>query len=698
MDDLACERQQTTDSAPPNEAEPSHDNDGHGQNTGSNLSDEATSDIVSLDNEGQRTAIIATTPTDTDRQRTINKDADDIEQNDNDFQQQQDMDVAEEDADAADIQVPQTPSTLPKSKKGRQPTSTAMLDVKNGGSSNAKRKTNSFYVNMLDFVKLVLRTAVDVAIRKGVFDDDLINTYVKELTMSGTSDSTKTESCGKLVAAPTPAKRIKLDVPSDGAADPPDKTVSNAAAKANKEFQKLIPKTKRSVCIRVVSLLFIALERVNANLQFSREHFKYFLATYKRSVTVSNFVDTNRIKTGANGGATAKKLKSTARLQNGAILLEYAKSPYMFASNLSRCEPTDVEALRLIVENDISVSPTIYLSIPCRLHDVHYNVDKIDTQRPDHVRIPIMNFKRATLLVSEFIVLLYDGAQFVLPTPNIERDITAVMISSAGLKRKENVVLDVLLSSKLRVIDIIGTNKEDFYIPEDYAKRLKTIAETFQGIKTVTLDENFDGGSYLQKSKFRHDAPVYIHYKPNHTLAAVGMRNNTVFLAYQDDNGDLAYRLNTVNSGPASLALCVATLQASQSGASTKTVEATPTITLEDDESNDKKQVRVLGLENETDVQLFSSVIRIELKDGNALGSLSANPVTNLREYKPPASSKDANGATVPSIDNLTAIFNDPNNYGNVLKALTKSTQFDAYIKGMHSDVVSLGSVELGYG
>lgn len=443
-----------------------------------------------------------------------------------------------------------------------------------------------------------------------------------------------------------------------------------------------------------MNALFIALERVNANLHFSREHLKYFLATHQRYVTVSDFVDTNRLK---NGGAAAKKLKTTSRLHNGAILVEYSKSPYMFASNLSRCESTDVEAIRFIVETGISLPSTMYRNLVWRLVDAEYTVDKIDTYRPDHVCIPIQNFKRAPVLICESVILLYDGTQFVLPTPNIERDITARMIASAQLNRKEYMVLDVLLANKLRVIDIIATNKQNFVVPEDYAERLQLIAETLQDIKTVSLDEPRFDGSYIQKSMSSRDAPIYIHYKPNHTLAAVGMQNNTVYLAYQNDDGDLVYRLNTVNSGPASLVLGVVGLQdfnaTPQSGTTTVPLSSPPTISLINDEAINRR-VQILGLENEPDVRLFTRAICVELKEGNKMGPLSGSPVTNVREYKPPAGQKDAANL---SVENLTAFINDPNNFGNLIKAISKSTQFDAIIKSLQTDNVNLATINLGY-
>lgn len=122
---------------------------------------------------------------------------------------------------------------------------------------------------------------------------------------------------------------------------------------------------------------------------------------------MSDFVDTNRLKNGSYGGAAAKKQKTTTRLNNGAILVEYSTSPYMFASNLSRCEATDIEAIRFILGTGMSLlSSTIYRNIIWRLDDVQYIVDKIDTHRPDHLRIPILNYKRAALLIGESVILL----------------------------------------------------------------------------------------------------------------------------------------------------------------------------------------------------------------------------------------------------------------------------------------------------
>lgn len=621
--------------------------------------------------------------------------ADDDEPNDND--QQHALTASHSTADTVEDEdtdsPPPLPTATPKSKKARHAVTNLFLNGKNGSptASGVKRKA-VINVTMLEFVQLVLRIAVDVTIRGSTVNDAVIAPYIEELKISGSGSGSTNGVTPKKVGESTPSKRMKLcAIVTDSTSS---STVSNAEAKINEDFEKLPLKSKRTVYSCVVNALFVALEGVNATLHFSREHLKYFLATYQRSVTVSDFVDTNRLK---NGGAAAKKQKTTSRLHNGAILVEYSKSPYMFASNLSRCESTDVEAIRFIVETGISLSSTLYRNLVWRLEDVEYTVDKIDTYRPDHVCIPIQNFKRAAVLISESVILLYDGTQFVLPTPNIERDITARMIASAQLKRKEYIVLDVLLANKLRVIDIIATNKQNFDIPEGYAERLQLITETLKDIKHVSLDEPKFDGSYIQKSMFSHNAPIYIHYKPNHTLAAIGVQNSTIYLAYQNDNGDLVYRLNTVNSGPASLVLGVVGLQdsnASESGTTT-VPPSPPTISLIRDETVNRR-AQILGLENEPDVRLFTRAICVELKDGNKLGPLSGSPITNVREYKPPAAPKDGNG-TALSVENLTAFINDPNNLGNLIKAIGKSTQFDAIIKSLQTDTINLATMNLGY-
>lgn len=583
---------------------------------------------------------------------------------------------------------------------------TATPSGKTQSSGCVKRKT-TVNVSLLGFVKLLHRVAVDVAIHDCDTSADIIEPYIAELTSDLNSVTTHklkklsyVADCASAYGKKMKMKKRKTDAAARTEFDyrpaTASSTVSCDEARANRVFDEMDPKVKRVIYLRMMLLLFVALERINASLHFGRESLKYFLATHQHNVSVSDFVDTNRLKT------TCAKLKTTSRLSNGAILVEYAKSKSMFASNLSRCDSADVDAIRFIVETGMSVSQSIYRYLLYDFTDVPYVVEKSESLRPDHVRIPIMNVKRTAMMITDSVVLMFDGRQFALPSPAVERDITATIFDASRLSSKEYVVLDVLLTSKLRLIDMISTNVQRLNAPVEYAERLKLLSETFPDIKTVSLNDSKFDGSYIQKSVYAYTEPVYYYQKPNHTLAAVGLQNNTVLLAYEDDRGDLVFKLSTVNSGQVSLALGAVKLQQPAVDATASYapisdgVADRPTI-LSVAENGTWRKVNIVGLAYGADLRLFTKAVRVEWKDGNKLGSLSRNPVTNVSEYKPLASQKESgNGATL-SMNSLTTFMNDPNNLDSLIKAISKSTQFDAIVKYLQNDTANMLAVDLGF-
>lgn len=589
------------------------------------------------------------------------------------------------------------------------------VDVSGSGgkphsSGGVKRKMTAVTVSLLDFVKLLHRVAVDVAVRNCDTSADILEPYIAELTselngvtkhklakLSSVDDSSSATSSAykKKRKMTNTAAQTKFDCRPARASS----TVSCDEAKTNRAFEEMDPKMKRVIYLRMMMLLFVAMERIHATLQFGRESLKYFLATHQLYVSVSDFVDTNRLKT------SCAKLKTTSRLSNGAILVEYAKSKSMFASNLSRCDSADVDAIRYIVESGMSVSQSIYRYLLFDFTDVPYVAEKNDSQRPDHVRIPIMTVKRTAMMITDSVVLMYDGRQFALPSPAVERDIAATIFDASRLKSKEYVVLDVLLTSKLRLIDVISTNVERLNEPLEYAARLKRLSETFPDIKTVSLNDSKLDGSFIQKSVFAHTDPVYFYHKPNHTLAAVGLQNNTVLLAYEDDSGDLVFKLSTVNSGQVSLALGAVKLQQPAADATASyaplgtddgVADRPPTIQSVD-ENGTWRKVNIVGLAHGPDVRLFTRAVRVEWKDGNKLGSLSRSRVTNVSEYKPLTSQKESGNGAALSVNSLTTFMNDPNNLDSLIKAISKSTQFDAIVKYLQNDTANMLDVELGF-
>lgn len=241
-----------------------------------------------------------------------------------------------------------------------------LLTAATGGktqSSGCVKRKMTVNVSLLGFVKLLHRVAVDVAIHDCDTSADIIEPYIAELTSDLNSVTTHKLKKRSYVADSSSAygkkmKKRKTDAAARTEFDyrpaTTSSTVSCDEARANRVFDEMDPKVKSVIYLRMMLLLLVALERINASLHFGRESLKYFLATHQQYVSVSDFVDTNRLNT------TCAKLKTTSRLSNGAILVEYSKSKSMFASNLSRCDSADVDAIRFIVKTGMSVSQSIY--------------------------------------------------------------------------------------------------------------------------------------------------------------------------------------------------------------------------------------------------------------------------------------------------------------------------------------------------
>lgn len=48
------------------------------------------------------------------------------------------------------------------------------------------------------------------------------------------------------------------------------------------------------------------------------------------------------------------------------------------------------------------------------------------------MRIPIMNVNRTAMMITDSVVLMFDGRQFALPSPAVERDITATIFDASA--------------------------------------------------------------------------------------------------------------------------------------------------------------------------------------------------------------------------------------------------------------------------
>lgn len=500
------------------------------------------------------------------------------------------------------------------------------------------------------------------------------------------------------------------------------KYLNNAMVEtSNNESSSVAPelknKNKPGVLLRLVLQAFREIEATGMTVQFSRETLKCFLATYSSFVTPSDFAHTNVLV------KNEKRNKNSSPLPPGGILLEYVKGLEMFASNMSRADKNDVKALRMIMERDIRLPYNIYYDVRnVRFVDTVYETEKQQQQQQqrssvEYVKIQASNFKRAVVLLTNSVILVWDGHQFVVPSVSIEKDIP----TSALLKnRDEYALFDVMISTKNKVLDLMETNVSDLVIPDNYSKRLKLIGERFPDLKCVTLNnarEHVDS-SYVRKplTGDRLSAPSYVYTKPNLTGAIVGSMDKHVLVAFREDNertteyyaNDRDFNNNDVDNdeetfdgklivktkcniaGPTMYMITSAAQQAKTAtsivnnviklgnkryrvslpgeetsvlgtpvNASTTTMTTTATTTTTTMSSTTSANYHH---------RLFNEAIPIEIKDGNKLGNFSSYDVSHVREYKPPALPKDA-----AIFDSFNHILNNPDNF---VRLLSQSPSF----------------------
>lgn len=463
---------------------------------------------------------------------------------------------------------------------------------------------------------------------------------------------------------------------------------------------ELKSKNKSGVLLRLVLQAFREIEAAGMTVQFSRETLKCFLATYSSFVTPSDFVHTNVLV------KNEKRNKNSSPLPPGGILLEYVKGLEMFASNMSRADKNDVKALRLIMERDIRLPYNIYYDVRnVKFVDTVYETEKSQQQHQqqqrEYVKIQASNFKRAVVLLTNSVILVWDGHQFVVPSVSIEKDIP----TSALLKnRDEYALFDMMISTKNKVLDLMETNVSDLVIPDNYAKRLKLIGERFPDLKCVTLNtrEHVDS-SYVRKplTGDRLSAPSYVYTKPNLTGAIVGSMDKHVLVAFRDDtdntveyyddddnnnsteddncindalDGSLIVKTKCNIAGPTMYMITSAAQQAKLSTTSNNNVVRLGNkryrVSLPSDDSTTATTTAATTPPPTSNYhhRLFSEAIPVEIKDGNKLGNLSSYDVSHVREYKPPALPKDA-----AIFDSFNHILNNPDNF---VRLLSQSPSF----------------------
>lgn len=396
--------------------------------------------------------------------------------------------------------------------------------------------------------------------------------------------------------------------------------------RTNVDFETLSDAARCDTFSYAIATLLACLESKNAQILFPRELLKYFLATYMTFIKPTDFSDTNSV-------VKSERRPKNIQLANGTILYEYGKGIESFVANLGRSDSNDIDALKFIMDKRIMLSPKPY-AICGRLSSIKtakYESDKVSTLRPTHYTIAVSTFKQTPILITNKIFMQHDGNQFVVITMNMERFFNSSLLSDCKLDDDDYMIVDVLMSTKFKVIDLIDYKlKGNSTLPQKYDERLKLVTSVLPQLKVVDIvaaSSPTNDFSYIQKPK-EGFGPSYIYIRSNLTAAAVGLCDRHVILAFRSANNTLVAKTKAALSGPVAYTLATTPLR------KTMPSDSLPKIMYQGEE--------YIVHELMENIQLFETVISVECRELNKISALSTRPVSHVSEYKPVSVNKDA--------------------------------------------------------
>jgi len=548
-------------------------------------------------------------------------------------------------------------------------------------SNDKKRKYTTTMVSLLRFVRLIWNIYTNLQFDDTKLDDIVCKNSIASYIDDDIFENSNGNGTGTITSTTT-SKLMKIsetlddDTSSNNTVDDDDKDRNgdditmaddedvngvgdgrNSPIDFNDSVNDRIKNLSKSQRCRIfhfiINSVLDILDANNITLQFSREALKYFLVSHSRLLKPSDFADTNTItKNDRRVG------KHTMHLMNGAILNEYGKNPEIFIASLGRSDDNDVDAIKFIVQHGIILDPKIYnVCTKINVQTQKYKPDINYTPRNDYSMILISNFKQTPVLVTRNIIMVYDGNQFILPPSNVERDFTSLVLSSSKLQNDDYILLDVIISTKSKVIDILEYKIGDLHeLPQEYNKRLELIVEYLPTCKVATISNqnHYTDVSYIQKPNVGF-GDSYIYTKSNITAAAIGIEEKNIVLAFLSDNNNLVVKQRVTLASPVSYTMIMAPTQTNTNNNENclnndgaiannedsnknntnipREVNAPPTIKYNNEVYN------IIGdVENTT---LFENIIPVELRDCNKIPNLSRRPISNVSEYKPVQVNKD---------------------------------------------------------
>lgn len=434
----------------------------------------------------------------------------------------------------------------------------------------------------------------------------------------------------------------------------------------NSYYWTLSREKQRELVLDVLIALNDDMDKAQIERKFSIEGLKYFLATYKTTLNLSDFQNVNK-------ETTKTSIKSAVGLRD--VFSEYSKSITQFIASLSKCD-SEMDMIKLIFELDLELPNAMYNFIGSINPIKAYVEDKPCPDPESHWAIPITTTKRTYVVITKYVKLFYNGNSFSLPIAASERDfnlltttaitsttatatttdsksatattttdttVTAVDPIQVPINRNDAVnrndydeylIVDVLCTTKPQIIDVLHAPTST-HLSDDYLKRLAYASSLEYNTVSYEKDEAavaLSNGNYLFLAKNGIGKPVYMQQKLI-TTAVVGRCGRQAVIAFRDANDDLIIR------GMADVTPCVNMLIMSRLineniKTITETTEPYVEILL------NGKTKKVFNTQNIM-VKFFHQALLVSMKDINKLGSPIASgtdgKVSSINEVRVPA-------------------------------------------------------------
>lgn len=423
--------------------------------------------------------------------------------------------------------------------------------------------------------------------------------------------------------------------------------------------------------LNVFNCLFVALERENINVTFSREHLRYFLATYHKLVSLDDFKYINKRNCG-DDAATMKKNKSKNILHNGSILLEYVKSPATFQNNLSRCNVDDADALRYAINVGMTLPENIYKPLSLPVND-QIVINKTNDFHEGYVKLMFNGTKHYVICFTENVLLIWDGTQFTIPSVHAEKDITATLLYDTCKENDLYILQTVVCGNRLKIADVIyastPSSPTDLFVSGlAYVERQRLFKKLFKNWDIVKIENDNYGNSNIQVPDVYYcdkAANRYVFTKPGQIVAAVGVDKQNVLIAFKrTDDDDLEFKIKILNSGPASVILLAQPMRFMSKDRDDKFVR------IRDPNGNN---VKLYELPYNNEVRIFKKYVPVELRDGTKLGSYMIGQIDDVTEYRQQNLQKGNNMAKL-----FEKIINDPKHLQDFMSFFDKNVNDSA--------------------